>query len=120
MAAAHHQCLPGRWLASCRGNRGDFDIAKRALQTCSRILRYAAAHGLAKSKPAVEIRPSDVLVLRKKENVARLDRKELPEPPRRIEVCTGNPVTRVAIKPMAIAFVRTPVADGYAPLVEGR
>lgn len=31
--------------------RGALDIAKRALQTCSQIFRYAIAHGLAKRNP---------------------------------------------------------------------
>ena len=66
--------------------RGALDIAKRALQTCSQIFRYAIAHSLAKRNPAVEIRPSDVLASRKKENYARLDGKELPELLRKIEV----------------------------------
>ena len=87
--------------------RGALDIAKRALQTCSQIFRYAIAHGLAKRNPAVEIRPSDVLASRKKENYARLDGKELPELLRKIEVYNGSTVTRVAIKLMAMTFVRT-------------
>lgn len=87
--------------------RGALDIAKRALQTCSQIFRYAVAHGLAKRNPAVEIRPSDVLASRKKENYARLDSKELPELLRKIEVYNGSTVTRVAIKLMAMTFVRT-------------
>jgi len=87
--------------------RGALDIAKRALQTCSQIFRYAIAHGLAKRNPAVEIRPSDVLASRKKENYARLDSKELPELLRKIEVYNGSTVTRVAIKLMAMTFVRT-------------
>ena len=87
--------------------RGALDIAKRSLQTCSQIFRYAVAHGLAKRNPAVEIRPSDVLASRKKENYARLDSKELPELLRKIEVYNGSTVTRVAIKLMAMTFVRT-------------
>lgn len=87
--------------------RGALDIAKRALQTCSQIFRYAIAHGLAKRNPAVEIRPSDVLASRKKENYARLDSKELPELLRKIEVYNGSTVTRVAIKLMSMTFVRT-------------
>lgn len=87
--------------------RGALDIAKRALQTCSQIFRYAIAHGVAKRNPAVEIRPSDVLASRKKENYARLDGKELPELLRKIEVYNGSTVTRVAIKLMAMTFVRT-------------
>lgn len=87
--------------------RGALDIAKRALQTCSQIFRYAIAHGVAKRNPAVEIRPSDVLASRKKQNYARLDGKELPELLRKIEVYNGSTVTRVAIKLMSITFVRT-------------
>lgn len=87
--------------------RGALDIAKRSLQTCSQIFRFAIAHGLAKRNPAVEIRPSDVLASRKKENYARLDGKELPELLRKIEVYNGSTVTRVAIKLMAMTFVRT-------------
>ncbi len=87
--------------------RGALDIAKRSLQTCSQIFRYAIAHGLAKRNPAVEIRPSDVLASRRKENYARLDGKELPELLRKIEVYNGSTVTRVAIKLMAMTFVRT-------------
>lgn len=87
--------------------RGALDIAKRSLQTCSQIFRYAIAHGLAKRNPAVEIRPSDVLASRKKENYARLDGKELPELLGKIEVYNGSTVTRVAIKLMAMTFVRT-------------
>ena len=87
--------------------RGALDIAKRALQTCSQIFRYAIAHGLAKRNPAVEIRPSDVLASRKKENYARLDSKELPELLRKIEAYQGGPYTRLAMQLMALTFVRT-------------
>ncbi|MGN6580322.1 MAG: tyrosine-type recombinase/integrase [Bordetella sp.] len=59
--------------------RGALDIAKRSLQTCGQVFRYAIAHGLATRNPATEIRPSDVLKMRKKQNYARLDAKELPE-----------------------------------------
>lgn len=66
--------------------RGALDIAKRLLQTCGQIFRYAIAHGFATFNPATEIRVSDVLVSRRKQNYARLDYKELPELLRRIEV----------------------------------
>jgi len=84
--------------------RGALDIAKRALQTCSQIFRYAIAHGVAKRNPAVDIRPSDVLASRKKENYARLDGKELPEMLRKIEVHHGSTITRVAITHMMQAW----------------
>ncbi|MDR7095645.1 tyrosine-type recombinase/integrase [Hydrogenophaga laconesensis] len=87
--------------------RGALDIAKRALQTCSQIFRYAIAHGVARRNPAVDIRPSDVLASRKKENYARVDAKELPHLLRKIDVYNGSMITRVAIKLMAMTFVRT-------------
>jgi integrase len=87
--------------------RGALDIAKRSHQTCSQIFRYAIAHGVTKRNPAVEIRPSDVLASRKKQNYARVEGKELPHLLRKIEVYNGSTITRVAIKLMAMTFVRT-------------
>lgn len=87
--------------------RGALDIAKRALQTSGQVFRYAIAHGLASRNPATEIKPSDVLASRKKKNYARIDAKELPELLRRIEGYQGAAITRLAIKLMALTFVRT-------------
>lgn len=87
--------------------RGALDIAKRSLQTCGQVFRYAIAHGLATRNPATEIKPGDVLKTRKKQNYARLDAKELPELLRKIEIYQGSPVTRLAMKLMAMTFVRT-------------
>lgn len=87
--------------------RGALDIAKRALQTTGQVFRYAIAHGLATRNPAADIKPSDVLVSRKRENYARLDAKELPDLLRKIEAYQGTPTTRLAMKLMAMTFVRT-------------
>lgn len=87
--------------------RGAIDLAKRALQTSSQVFRFAIAHGLANRNPAADIRPSDVLPSRKKENLARIDGKELPELLRHIDAYQGTPVTRLAMKLMALTFVRT-------------
>lgn len=87
--------------------RGALDIAKRALQTSSQVFRYAIAHGLLARNPAADIRPGDVLGSRKKENYARVDSKELPQLLRKIEVYQGSSVTRIAIKLIAMTFVRT-------------
>jgi integrase len=87
--------------------RGAIDIAKRSLQTCSQIFRFAIAHGFATRNPATEIRPADLLMTRKKQNYARLDAKELPALLRHIEVYQGSSVTRLAMKFMAMTFVRT-------------
>jgi integrase len=88
-------------------DRGKLDIAKRALETTGQIFRYAVAHGLAQRNPASEIKPGDILKSRQKENHARVDAKELPALLRAIEVYQGKHVTRLAMKLMAMTFVRT-------------
>jgi integrase len=87
--------------------RGAIDIAKRSLQTCGQILRYAVAHGLTERNPAADVKPSDALKPHKKENYARLDAKEMPELLRKIEAYQGTPHTRLAMKLLALTFVRT-------------
>ena len=59
--------------------RGALEIAKRALQTCGQILRYAVAHGLIERNPAADVRPADALKPQKKENYARLDASSLSD-----------------------------------------
>ncbi len=87
--------------------RGASDLAKRALETTGQIFRYAIAHGYAKRNPAADIKPGDVLKSTRKVNFARVDAKELPALLRAIEVYPGKVVTRLAIKLMALTFVRT-------------
>ena len=87
--------------------RGAHDIAKRALETTGQVFRYAITHGYAKRNPAVEIRPSDILKSVRKTNYARIDAKELPDLLKKIEVYQGTHVTRLAIKLLALTFVRT-------------
>lgn len=96
-------------LAMAKGieERGAVDIAKRSLQTCGQVLRYAIAHGFIERNPAADVKPSDALKPRKKENYARLDAKEMPELLRKIEAYQGSAYTRLAIKLMALTFVRT-------------
>ena len=87
--------------------RGALDIAKRALQTSGQVFRYAVAHGLSQRNPAADIKPSDVLASRKAGNYARISAKELPELLHHIEGYAGSAVTRLAMKLMAMTFVRT-------------
>jgi integrase len=53
-----------------------------------------------------EIRLSDILKSTRKKNMARIDAKELPALLRAIEVYEGRQLTRLAIKLMALTFVR--------------
>lgn len=87
--------------------RGAAELAKRSLQVCSMIFRYAIANGKARRNPAIDIRPSDVLKARKVENYARVGAGELPQLLRKIEAYQGRPTTRLALKLMALTFVRT-------------
>ena len=87
--------------------RGASDMAKRILQIVGMVFRYAVAHGYSKRNPATEIRPSDILKPTRKTNMARIDAKELPALLRAIEVYQGRQLTRLAIKLMALTFVRT-------------
>jgi integrase len=87
--------------------RGARDIAKRALETVGQVFRYGIAHGYSKRNPASEIRPSDILKSTHKVNYARVDAKELPQLLRTLEVYQGTHVTRLAMKLMALTFVRT-------------
>lgn len=87
--------------------RGVIDLAKRALQTSGQVFRYAIANGLATRNPAVEIKPGDILASHNKQNLARIDGRELPTLLRHIDAYQGAPVTRMAIKLMALTFVRT-------------
>ncbi len=89
--------------------RGALDIAKRCFQMTGQVFRYAVAHGLGGTtrNPATDIKPSDVLKPRRKQNYARIDAKEMPTLLRKIEAYNGSPVTRLAMKLMSLTFVRT-------------
>jgi integrase len=87
--------------------RGASDMAKRILQIVGMVTRYAVAHGYSKRNPASEIRPSDILKPTRKTNMARIDAKELPALLRSIELYEGRQLTRLAMKLMALTFVRT-------------
>ncbi len=87
--------------------RGAGDLAKRALETAGQIFRYAIAHGYASRNPSAEFKPADVLRPTRKVNLARVDAKELPALLRAIEVYRGKVVTRLAMKLLALTFVRT-------------
>jgi integrase len=87
--------------------RGANDIAKRVRNTCSQIFRFAVTRGLTSRNPAGEFKPSDVLPQRTARNQARIDESELPDLLRKIEAYQGTPLTRLAMKLLALTFVRT-------------
>lgn len=87
--------------------RGVGDMAKRALETCGQIFRYGIAHGHCDRNPAAEFKPADVLRPVVRTNLARIGEAELPALLRAIEVYQGKVITRLAVKLMALTFVRT-------------
>lgn len=87
--------------------RGAPEIARRLRNTCSQIFRFAMQHGLTEMNPAAGVKPSDILSTRKQHNHARIDPAELPELLRKIEAYEGAQVTRLAMKLLALTFVRT-------------
>ena len=96
-------------VAMVRGiqDRGTREMAKRALHTTGQIFRYAVAHGHSKRNPATEIKPGDILETSRKVNYSRIDARELPQLLRAIEGYQGMSITRLAMKLMAMTFVRT-------------
>jgi integrase len=88
-------------------SRGARDIAKRAMETTGQVFRYGIAHGFTRRNPATEIRSRDILKPTHKVNYARIDARELPNLLRQIEIYPGTHVTRLAMKLMALTFVRT-------------
>lgn len=90
--------------------RGALDIAKRAHQTIGQVFRYAIAHNgesKVKRNPATDVKPSDIIQSKPKENYARVEIKELPKLLRALEASKSQPLTRLAVKLMALTFVRT-------------
>lgn len=71
------------------------------------MFRYAVAHGKATRNPATDIEPSDVLASHQKQNPTRIDARELPDLLPHIDAYQGAAMTRLAIKLMAMTFVRT-------------
>ncbi len=87
--------------------RGAFEIARRLLQNCGQIMRYAVANDLASRNPVAEVRPSDILIPRKRRNHPRVTARELPELLRAVDRYEGAEHTRLALQMMALTFVRT-------------
>ena len=87
--------------------RGAPEIARRVLQKCGQIMRYAVAHDYATRNPVVDVKPSDILRPRKRRHYPRVDAKELPALLRAIDTYVGSEHTRLALKLMALTFLRT-------------
>jgi integrase len=83
------------------------EIARRLLQNCGQIMRYAVANDLVQRNPVADVRPGDIFKPRKKRNYPRITARELPELLRAIVGYAGGEHTRLALQLMALTFVRT-------------
>jgi len=87
--------------------RGAAELARRSLQTCGLVMRYAVAHDLAERNPVADVKPADVLKPRIVTNFARVGAAELPDLLRKIGGYDGSVYTRLALQLMSLTFVRT-------------
>lgn len=85
--------------------RGALETAKKTLQMCGQIFRYAVMTGRAERDPSGDLRGA--LRTRSVKNMTRIDASELPELMRKIDSYQGQPETRLALKLLALTFVRT-------------
>jgi integrase len=90
-------------------NEGANDVAKRMRETIGMIFRYAIADktSMLKRNATNDIKPSDIIPPRQKTNYARISSKELPVLLRTIDNSDATAITRIAIKLIALTFVRT-------------
>ncbi len=85
--------------------RGALETAKKTLQMCGQIFRYAVMTGRAERDPSADLRGA--LRTRPVKNMTRIEASELPELMRRIDAYQGQSETRLALKLLALTFVRT-------------
>jgi integrase len=95
------------YLAKKIERRGAGELARRMLETCGQVMRWAVAHGMTDRNPVADVKPGDVLKPRTVENFARVGADELPELMRQISAYRGSVFTRLAMHLLALTFVRT-------------
>ena len=83
------------------------DLARRSRETTSQIFRYAIARGIATRNPAMDFKPSDILIEVPVKHQPRIDARDLPELMQKVDSYSGEDVTRYAMWLMAYTFVRT-------------
>lgn len=87
--------------------RGAPELARRVLQSSGLVMRWAIAHELAQRNPVTDVKPGDFLQPREVRNFARVGAADLPDLMQRINAYQGAVFTRLALKLMALTFVRT-------------
>ncbi|RQV17448.1 DUF4102 domain-containing protein [Burkholderia cenocepacia] len=86
-------------------SRGAIELAHKTIQATSQIFRYAIATGRAERDPAPDLRGA--LKTRTVVHMKRVSEAELPELMQKIDAYDGDYQTRLAMRFMALTFVRT-------------
>jgi len=86
-------------------DRGAHDMAHRVQNRASSIFRYAIAEGRAERDPAADLRGA--LTAPERHNYSSLAQKDLPEFYKKLEAYEGEAVTKLALRLLALTFVRT-------------
>lgn len=87
--------------------RGVTDLPKRAHFTTGQIFRHAMQNGFCTNNPTTGILLKEITPAHKTKNQTRIPLKELPKLLRDIDVYDGNKLTQIAVKLIALTFVRT-------------
>lgn len=85
--------------------RGAHDLAHRVMQVCSQVFRYGIATGRCARDPAADLRGA--LTPHKKRHMAVVRAEDYPQLLASIEAYEGDLQTRLALKMLALTFVRT-------------
>ncbi|SDD85340.1 tyrosine-type recombinase/integrase [Paraburkholderia lycopersici] len=85
--------------------RGALEVAGRVLQRCSAVFRYAIATGRGTYNPSADLRGA--LKTPEKRHYAALGHADLPEFVRKVTEYDGDLQTRLALRLLALTFVRT-------------
>ncbi len=88
-------------------DRGVHDIAKRTLEKCKQIMRYAYVQEYIPSNPVSELYPRDIIPKRRKRNHPRITEQELPKLIADIHAYDGSELTVLATRFLMHTFVRT-------------
>jgi integrase len=85
--------------------RGAHALRERVQQRASMIFRYAVATGRCERDPIADLRGAFTSPVRN--NYAALTEKELPDFLDKLDEYDGEPITKLAIRLLALTFVRT-------------
>lgn len=86
--------------------RGTLVTAHKVLRACRQVFAYAIASGRCERNPATDVRGA-LKALPKAKHMAALRASELPTFLRKIDQYDGDAQTRLALKLLALTFVRT-------------